>query len=515
MKKSWKIVAAMGMATTIMTAPMTINGTKDVQVAQAATKTTAITYMGQIDNPKTAIYDAPAGNKFDTVDTLYSKNSFYVHKKAVVNGVTYYRISRNENPTFGAIGWVKASTINVKKMTEQKNVVKAYPMNGKGNAYSRPDGGERNSWHSLKDYKNRQFYPQRTVKVGTAIWYYGKVGARNVWISADSLSEKVDTAGATTEATNVSYMGMLHSTANVIYKTAGGAKLQTAGTLYTENNFYVHQKKIVNGVTYYRISRNESASSEAVGWVKSAAIELASLKAHANVTENFKLTGKGNAYSRPAGGERNIWHSLKTYKNTNFRAKETVEVNGELWYYGTVGVRNVWVSAASVTDSITQTGNTATSKITAVSYVGQAKSAKTPIFRVAGKSSTKFLAGKSYTNETFYIYKKNVVKNTIYYEIRRSQSGDIIGWVKDKSLAKQTLKFTINTKDSFTIDGTGKGYTRPNGKSRNILYTTMKPFAGDTFKPTSTAIIGNDTWYVGQLGTKTGWVKASQVTKIK
>ncbi|MBM7698826.1 GW dipeptide domain-containing protein [Kurthia huakuii] len=510
MTQTWKMLAAMGIATTIMTSPVAMNG-QNVQVAQAAT-TTSITYMGQIDDPKTAIYDGPGGEKFDTVDTLYSKNSFYIHKKATVNGVTYYRISRNENPTYGAIGWVKASNIHVKKMTEQKNVSKAYPMNGKGNAYSRPDGGERNIWHSLKDYKNRQFYPQRTVKVGSATWYYGKVGERNAWISTASLTENVDTAGGvTTPAKKVSYMGMLHSKKNVIYKTAGGAKLQTAGELYTENQFYVHQKKIVDGVTYYRISRHEGAAGEFVGWVKAAAIDLVSLKTHANVTESFKLTGTGNAYSRPAGGKRNMWHSLASYKNDHFRAQQTVEVDGTLWYYGKVGERNVWIAASSVTDSIKQAGNP-TSKTTAVSYVGQVKSTKTPLYRVAGKTSTKFLAGASYTNETYYIYKKIVVNGTTYYELRRSQSGDIIGWVKDKSVSKQSLKFVTNTTSSFLIDGTGKGYTRPNGKTRNTLYPTMKPFAGDTFKPTSTALISKELWYVGQIGSKTGWLKATQLT---
>lgn len=187
------------------------------------------------------------------------------------------------------------------------------------------------------------------------------------------------------------------------------------------------------------------------------------------------------------------------------------DVDGTLWYYGKVGERNVWVAAASVTDSIKQAGNP-TSKTTAVSYVGQVKSTKTPLYRVAGKTSTKFLAGASYTNETYYIYKKIVVNGTTYYELRRSQSGDIIGWVKDKRVSKQSLKFVTNTTSSFLIDGTGKGYTRPNGKTRNTLYPTMKPFAGDTFKPTSTALIGKELWYVGQIGSKTGWLKATQLT---
>lgn len=54
MTQTWKMLAAMGIATTIMTSPVAMNG-QNVQVAQAAT-TTSITYMGQIDDPKTAIY---------------------------------------------------------------------------------------------------------------------------------------------------------------------------------------------------------------------------------------------------------------------------------------------------------------------------------------------------------------------------------------------------------------------------------------------------------------------------
>lgn len=74
-------------------------------------------------------------------------------------------------------------------------------------------------------------------------------------------------ATATQKASTVSLMAQIKSEKASIYKNAGDQKaLTTAGTAYTNEIFYVRQKLVISGTTYYQITRGAKDTVAAIGW---------------------------------------------------------------------------------------------------------------------------------------------------------------------------------------------------------------------------------------------------------
>lgn len=318
--------------------------------------------------------------------------------------------------------------------------------------------------------------------------------------------------------TKVSFIAQAKSAKTPIYDKAGDKKVKTlAGTEYTNEMFYVRTKTVVAGTTYYQITRSASDTATAIGWVKEKSLKLAAFSYMKNDATAKTLNGTGIAYTRPGGQARNImFKNLSAYKNKTFTPQSTAKVGNEIWYLGKVDTYTVWIKAASVgTVEASKPEDKPAVKAEAVSYVANAKSAKTPIYKEAGDKKSLMLAGKTYTNETFYVYQKKVINDIAYFEITRKKDGEAIGWVKEKSLKLQTLKIMPNSKKTFYIKGTGKGYTRPAGASRNVLYKSLAAYKDTSFKPTSKVKVGTKNWYTAKIGGNTVWLKSSDITTKK
>lgn len=316
----------------------------------------------------------------------------------------------------------------------------------------------------------------------------------------------VDAMAATQKASTVSLMAQIKSEKASIYKKAGDQKaLTTAGTAYTNEIFYVRQKLVISGTTYYQITRGAKDTVAAIGWVKASDLKTASFSYQKNDATALTLNGTGTGYTRPGGLSRNIMvKSLAAQKGKSFTPLSTAKVGKDTWYFGQVDGISMWIQVASVEKIDIQAE--------AVSYVASAKSAKTPIYAAPGDKKALMKAGKAYTNEIFYVYAKKMVGDVAYYEIKRKKEDDAIGWVKEKSLKLQPFKYVTNSKKTFYVKGKSKGYSRPAGKSRNVIYSTLAPYKDDVFKSTSKAKVGKATWYVGKIGGNSVWVKAAALT---
>jgi mannosyl-glycoprotein endo-beta-N-acetylglucosaminidase len=316
----------------------------------------------------------------------------------------------------------------------------------------------------------------------------------------------VDATAATQKASTVSLMAKIKSEKAAIYKNAGDQKaLTTAGTAYTNEIFYVRQKLVVSGTTYYQITRGAKDTVAAIGWVKASDLKTASFSYPKNEATALTLNGTGTGYTRPGGLSRNmIVKSLAAQKGKTFTPLSTAKVGNDTWYFGQVDGISMWIQAASVEKIDTPAE--------AVSYVASAKSAKTPIYAAPGDKKALMKAGTAYTNEIFYVYAKKMVGDVAYYEIKRKKEDAAIGWVKETSLKLQPFKYVTNSKKTFYVKGKSKGYSRPAGKARNVIYSTLAPYKDDVFKSTSKAKVGTATWYIGKIGGNSVWVKAAALT---
>ncbi|WP_010286956.1 GW dipeptide domain-containing protein [Kurthia massiliensis] len=313
-----------------------------------------------------------------------------------------------------------------------------------------------------------------------------------------------------TTATNVSYMAEITSAKTAIYQNAGDTKaLATAGKAYTNEIFYVRKQMIVNGTTYAQITRGATDTTSPIGWVKLNALKISTFSYPKNDATAKTLNGTGIGYTRPGGLARNVLlTSLAAYKGQAFQPLSTAKVGKETWYFGVVSGINTWIKASSVD----KTAATPDVKAEEVSYVASVKSAKTPIYKRAGDKKALTKAGTTYTNEIFYVYAKKMIGDVAYYELKRKKEDAAIGWVKEKSLKLQTFKYVTNSKKTFYVKNKGKGYSRPAGGTRNVIYSTLKPYKNDVFKSTAKAKVGKATWYIGKIGANSVWVKSSSIT---
>ncbi|MFJ8263030.1 glucosaminidase domain-containing protein [Rummeliibacillus sp. NPDC094406] len=172
--------------------------------------------------------------------------------------------------------------------------------------------------------------------------------------------------------------------------------------------------------------------------------------------------------------------------------------------------------ALKVDAKTTVTQPTKTVKQTDTSKLGQIKSEKAIIYKSPNATKgTK--AGIQKLKLTYYINKTAVYNKTTYYQVSnyKSTTQPSIGWVKAQDLTTKTHMITKNSTTPRYITGTGKGYTRPWGGERNVLFTSLNTDKGTQFKTKTTEKVGDETWYSGTQNKQTIWLKSDQLTTKK
>lgn len=161
----------------------------------------------------------------------------------------------------------------------------------------------------------------------------------------------------------------------------------------------------------------------------------------------------------------------------------------------------------------TVTQPTKSVKQTDTSKLGRFKNEKAVIYQ-SPTATTGTKVGSQKLELTYYINKKAVYNKTTYYQISnyKNASQPFIGWVKAKDLTTKTHKITKNSTTKRYIKGTGKGYTRPWGGAKNVIFISLSTDKNTLFKTKTTEKVGDDTWYSGTLNGQTVWLKSSQLT---
>ncbi|MDY0394154.1 hypothetical protein RWE15_06235 [Virgibacillus halophilus] len=69
-------------------------------------------------------------------------------------------------------------------------------------------------------------------------------------------------------------------------------------------------------------------------------------------------------------------------------------------------------------------------------------------------------------------------------------------------------------KKTFYAKGTGKGYKRAWGGSKEIKLNSLSKYKNDFFVATVTVQVGKQMWYRGKIGGKTVWIHMDDLTAI-
>ncbi|MDR7239575.1 GW dipeptide domain-containing protein [Neobacillus drentensis] len=305
------------------------------RVAPKVEKTTS--RLGQIKNGNVQIYKT-VGTQAGAIQagSTYTGTVYYIKKQATINDQTYYLISNQPSSVTGVIGWVKSADLtNYSHTTSDKNAKTMY-FTGKGSAYSKPWGSTKDIiFKDLLKNKNQAIKVNLTEKVGSNTWYRGSLAGKTVWISGGYLSQTLESA--------TNRLGNIKKSNVKIYKKLGLSSYFTAVSSYTNKVYYIKRKGMLNGQTYYLISKSSNGAN-VVGWVKSSDISDISYAVVSQKAKTLYLKGTGSAYSKPWGGKKDVvYKKLSSYKNKKFTAELTAKVGSTTWYRGKLAGRTVWL----------------------------------------------------------------------------------------------------------------------------------------------------------------------------
>ncbi len=433
-----------------------------------------------LDDPSSAI---KAGS-------TYTNSVYYIKKQANVGNQLYYLISNEASSVKGVVGWVKAEDLSTHAHLSVDKKAKTFYVKGTGNAYSRAWGGSKNLVYNLSKYKGEKFEVHLTEKVGTNVWYRGKLNGKTVWMHSSYVLSKNES--------KTSRLGHIRRADVKIYKELGDeSSAITAGATYTNSVYYIKKQANVGNQLYYLISNEASSVKGVVGWVKA---EDLSTHAHLSVdkkAKTFYVKGTGNAYSRAWGGSKNLVYNLSKYKGEKFEVHLTEKVGTNVWYRGKLNGKTVWMHSSYVLSK----NESKTSRL------GHIRRADVKIYKEVGDESSAITAGATYTNSVYYIKKQANVGNQLYYLISNEASSvkGVVGWVKAEDLSTHAHLSVDKKAKTFYVKGTGNAYSRAWGGSKNLVYNLSK-YKGEKFEVHLTEKVGTNVWYRGKLNGKTVWI---------
>lgn len=430
-----------------------------------------------------------------TAGSTYTNAVYYIKKQAVINGQTYYLVSKKPSSVDGVVGWMNARDMSTHTHTGVDKQSKTFYLKGNGQAFDTAWGGSKNLVYSnLGQYKYTQFKVHLTEKVGSNIWYRGTLNGKTVWLHSNFVTTKVESY--------TSRLGHIRSTSSVIYKRLDDLSTGfSAGSTYTNKVYYIKKQAIINGQTYYLISFRPSTTEGVVGWIHSSDVTTRSHTGVDKESKTFYLKGYGKAYSTAWGGSKDLVHNdLSEFKYNRFDVHLTEKIGSNVWYRGTLHGKTVWVHSSYVT----------TKEESYTSRLGHLRSSSSRIYKRLDDLTTVFSAGSTYTNTVYYIKKQAVINNITYYLISTKPSSvdGVLGWVNAADISTNTHTGVDKQEKTFYVRGTGQSFTKAWGGSKDLVYN-LSGQKNNLFKVNLTEKVGSNIWHRGTLSGKTVWIHES------
>src|SRR5690606_15676664 len=160
-----------------------------------AAKGTRTSRLGHIKSRNVLIYEWIGGRSF-SAGTEYTNHVYYIKLEKMVGSQKYYLISKSPSSINGVVGWVKEQDMDSYEHITVDNKEKVFYLNGNGRATTKAWGGKKDAvYDPLKDFEGKLIFVNLTEKVGTNIWYRGKINDNgpNVWVHANWVTKTYET----------------------------------------------------------------------------------------------------------------------------------------------------------------------------------------------------------------------------------------------------------------------------------------------------------------------------------
>lgn len=142
-----------------------------------------------------------------------------------------------------------------------------------------------------------------------------------------------------------SRLGHIKSSADgYIFTQPNNANDKIAAKRYRHSVYYIKRKAVYNNELFYLLSNQPSAEDGVVGWIEAANVKTLKHTVIDQDSKTFYLTGDGQAFSHPWGGEKNcVYEDLTSYHNKEFVVDKTETIGKHTWYRGKLDGELVWI----------------------------------------------------------------------------------------------------------------------------------------------------------------------------
>ncbi len=346
-------------------APPTTPAPAPVKTGQITT--TAVSKMVRIKSKSSPVYSSVSDVNSQEANSKYGV-SYYVNKKAVLNGVTYYSLQDNEKVSRG---WVEAKYLTQATRSAEKKITTKYTINSKvSGIYSVPWGTSAQKINDLKSSINKSFSPSKKVTINNTPYYFGTINKMTGWISGSHLTLNV----GPTQLKTVDMIGRTSSKGATYYTDSKISK--KAAKKLVNMQYYIDKQGMKGSTKYFRIV---DSANKMVGWVSDSGIKQTSHKVVNYQKAPYVINNtKTYVYHIPGGSASQRVAPLTHLTSKVFNVVKAEQVGSALWYKGTIAnTRTIgWIAGKYLTKQTIKTKKAPDSLSSAVKKQMKLKNSK-------------------------------------------------------------------------------------------------------------------------------------------
>ncbi|WP_170234503.1 N-acetylmuramoyl-L-alanine amidase [Macrococcus equipercicus] len=477
----------------VLPTPSTPPVTSPAPVKTGKVTTTAVSKMARINSAATPIYASVTDTVSTPAGAKYS-SSYFVNKKAELNGDTYYLIQDDKgNPR----GWIESKDLTQATRSTEQQVSTKYTINSLvSGIYSTPWGTDTQKLSDLKTAVNQVFAPSKKVIINSTPYYFGTVNNISGWISGSHLTLQVPAP------TNVKAIDMIGRTANgAAYYTDSNISKKAAVNL-AATQYYINKEALKGTEKYFQIV---DAANKTVGWVSDKDITQTTHQVIDWKKAPYAVTDtKSYVLSIPDGSNTQRVAPLANLSGKVFNVVKTEKVGTSLWYKGVFANTNTvgWIPEKYLTPQPTN--------VKAIDMIG--RTANGAVYYTDNLIYEK--AAAKLADKQYYISKEALKGSEKYFQIVDA-ANKTVGWINDKQITQFAHQTVSWEKAPYVITNVQSYLFSIPGGSTTQRIAPLSKQTSKIFNVVKTEKVGTSLWYKGVF-TKTntvGWIEGKYLTK--
>ncbi|WP_340392009.1 GW dipeptide domain-containing protein [Macrococcoides caseolyticum] len=491
------------------TPPVTVQPTppKPAETVKGTVTTSSAQMMARVNSTSAKVY-ASVDSATGVSAGQKAGNTYYVNKKATLNGSTYYALT---DETKTPRGWVKANDTTAVNRSAETAVTGNFNVNKQAtNLYKTPWGTANQIVTNLKSHVGKKFTPTKKVTVGKTNYYFGTVNNLTGWINFNELTLNVPKpAPQPIKVSTAQMVAKVKLPTSKIYASVD-QKTGVNASDKANRTFYVNKKATYNGATYYALTDELKIPR---GWVKASDAVVSNRSSEVKMSGKYKVNSKATSlYSMPDGTMKQVVKQLKPFIGKSFTPSKKMTVNQSVYVYGTLNNISGWLKQHEI--SVDRTPVITKSK--PVKLTGRTAPKQVLIYKDLKtiKPVTKLVDTQVYVNETA---KRN---NEPYYKVA-DNNNKILGWISSKFIKTVPTSTVSWTKSAHTVKKpTSYIYNIPSGANKQRI-DKLSAVKGGTLQVIRTDKVGRTLWHkVIYNNNKIGYVSSTDlftqnITKLK